>query len=49
VDAIAGELVRKRLDPELLGERAGAALAPVDDAVAELRRVHRMRRDLGRR
>jgi peptidase E len=49
VDAIAGELVRKRLEPELLGDVASAELAPRDDAVAELRRVHRLRRELGRR
>jgi dipeptidase E len=44
VDAIAGELVRKRIDPELLGDRPIGSLGGVDDAVAELRRVHRMRR-----
>jgi len=49
VDAIAGELVRKRLNPELLGDRTPGALGGVDDAVAELRAVHRLRREIGRR
>jgi dipeptidase E len=44
VDAIAGELVRKRLDVELLGEGPRAALGGFDEAVEELRRVNRMRR-----
>ena len=44
VDAIAGELVRKRLDVELLGERVGGPLGGDDDAVRELRRVRHMRR-----
>ena len=43
VDAIAGELVRKRLEPELLGDGPRAALGGIDEAVEELRRVHRMR------
>jgi len=49
VDALAGELVRQRLDPELLlsdgpeGRSAGA-MRPVE----ELRRVHRLRRMMGR-
>jgi dipeptidase E len=43
VDAIAGELVRRRLHPELLGEGAPAPLGGVDDAVEELRHVHRLR------
>jgi dipeptidase E len=43
VDAIAGELVRHRLEPELLGDSDGA-LGGIDDAVEELRRVHRLRR-----
>jgi peptidase E len=44
VDAIAGELVRRRLDVELLGE--GTRREPLggeDDAVRELRRVRAMR------
>jgi dipeptidase E len=47
VDAIEGELVRHRLEPELLrsGERVGA-LTGDDDAVAELRRVHMLRRGI---
>jgi dipeptidase E len=49
VDAIAGELVRKRLEPELLGEDSPPVSRVIDDSIAELRRVHRMRRGLGRR
>jgi peptidase E len=41
VDAIAGELVRHRLQPTLLGESLQSV---EDEAVQELRRVHRMRR-----
>jgi dipeptidase E len=48
VDAIAGELVRHRLEPELLGEGPRSALGGVDDAVQELRRVHQMRRGTAR-
>jgi peptidase E len=49
VDAIAGELVRRRLDPELLlGDASCTALGGRDEAVEELRRVHRMRREIGR-
>ncbi|HEX3911661.1 MAG TPA: peptidase E [Solirubrobacteraceae bacterium] len=47
VDQVAGELVRKRLEPELLGDGEPATLGGIDDAVQELRRVHRMRRGLG--
>jgi dipeptidase E len=43
VDAIAGELVRHRLEPELLGDGPRSALGGFDEAVQELRRVHRMR------
>ena len=46
VDAIAGELVRHRLEPELLGEADHGALGGVDDAVQELRRMHQFRRGL---
>ncbi len=42
-DAIAGELVRRRLQPQLLGHRAGP-LGGEDDAVRELRREQRLRR-----
>ncbi|HWX74510.1 MAG TPA: peptidase E [Solirubrobacteraceae bacterium] len=46
VDAIAGELIRRRIEPELLGaERPGAH---PDDDVQELRRVQRLRRGTGR-
>src|SRR5271166_166979 len=47
VDAIAGELVRHRLEPELLGGGPPGALGGVDEAVQELRHVHRLRRGLG--
>ncbi len=47
VDAIAGELVRHRLQPELLGESdAPGPLASVDEDVQELRRVNRLRRGI---
>ena len=46
VDAIAGELVRQRLQPELLGDGDEGALGGIDEAVEELRRVHRMRRGI---
>jgi dipeptidase E len=49
VDSIAGELVRHRLEPELLlGEGPSKALGGLDEAVEELRRVHRLRRGMGR-
>jgi dipeptidase E len=43
VDAIAGELVRQGLEPELLGELDQGALGGIDDAVQEFRRVRRVR------
>jgi dipeptidase E len=43
VDAIAGELVRHRSEPELLGEGPRDALGGFDEAVQELRHLHRMR------
>ena len=48
VDAIAGELVRHRLEPELLHGRShdALALAHEDDDVRELRRVHMLRRGI---
>jgi dipeptidase E len=50
VDAIAGELVRHRLTPELLHDNSGrphiGALTSDDDAVQELRRVHMLRRGI---
>jgi dipeptidase E len=49
VDQVAGELVRNRLEPELLGGVEQSVLGGVDEAVQELRRVHRMRRGLGDR
>jgi peptidase E len=48
VDAIAGELVRKRIDVELLGDGPRAVLGGFDEAVEELRRVNRMRRGSSR-
>lgn len=47
-DAIAGELLRQRLEVELLGDGPHAALGGRDEAVEELRRVHRMRRGSSR-
>jgi dipeptidase E len=49
VDQVAGELVRHRIEPELLGDGDTGALVAEDEAVQELRRVHRMRRGLGER
>ncbi len=49
VDSIAGELVRRRIQPELLGSRANDPLGGYDEAVEELRRVHRLRRGTGGR
>jgi dipeptidase E len=48
VDQVTGELVRTRLEPELLGGEPGA-LGGIDEAVHELRRVRRMRGGLGER
>jgi dipeptidase E len=45
-DAIAGELVRHRLEPELLGKAHQVGLGGVDEAVVELRRVRLMRRGI---
>ncbi|HEY1689532.1 MAG TPA: peptidase E [Solirubrobacteraceae bacterium] len=42
VDAVAGELVRTRLTPELLGV-SGPSRFAIDDDVAELRQVQRLR------
>jgi dipeptidase E len=47
VDAIAGELVRARLEPELLGAGEHGA-APLDEDIQELRRVQRLRRGITR-
>jgi dipeptidase E len=46
VDAIAGELVRHRLEPELLQGDSEGALGGIDEAVEELRRVQRLRRGM---
>jgi dipeptidase E len=48
VDAIAGELVRRRLEPELLGADARGRSADLDEDVQELRRVHRLRARISR-
>jgi peptidase E len=49
VDAIAGELVRERLEPELLGGGLDGPLGGVDEAVQELRRVRMLRQEMTRR
>ena len=46
VDQVAGELVRHRLAPELLGEDSSGALGGYDEDVQELRRVNRLRRGM---
>ena len=48
VDAIAGELIRDRLEPELLGDGRARGLESMDEDVQELRRVQRVRRGAGR-
>lgn len=44
VDALAGELVRHRLEPELLGADVPSRPPALDDDVRELRRVQQLRR-----
>jgi peptidase E len=44
VDALAGELVRKRLEPDLLGTNDPLPPPALDDDVRELRRIHELRR-----
>jgi peptidase E len=46
VDAVDGELVRRRIEPELLGARPGGLPTPPDD-VLELRHISRLRHELG--
>ena len=46
VDAIAGELVRHRLEPELLGASQPTIQPLLDDDVRELRQVQRLRREM---
>jgi hypothetical protein len=46
VDALAGELVRHRLEPELLGTGESARPPALDDDVQELRRIHHLRRKM---
>ncbi len=48
VDAIAGELLRKRVEPELLGSADCGIPGGLDEDVQELRRVNRMRARRGR-
>jgi peptidase E len=47
VDAIAGELVRRRIEATLLGRDPGGELGGDDEAVRELRHEHRRRRIIG--
>ncbi len=50
VDAIAGELVRRTVEPDLLGAGEDTGLlAAIDEDVEELRRVNRLRRTFGER
>ncbi len=46
VDAIAGELVRHRLEPELFGSEEPTIQPLLDDDVRELRQVQRLRREM---
>jgi dipeptidase E len=46
VDAIAGELVRCRLEPELLGATGRGRAPSLDEDVQEMRRVQRLRRSI---
>jgi peptidase E len=46
VDSLAGELVRHRLEPELLGAGEPPRGPALDDDVQELRRVHQLRREM---
>ncbi|HEY1457018.1 MAG TPA: peptidase E [Solirubrobacteraceae bacterium] len=47
VDAIEGELVRTRLEPELLGNGQRESLARLDEDIQELRDVNRLRQRIG--
>lgn len=46
VDAVGGELVRARLEPELLQPGGLGDLSAITDDIHELRRVHRLRRTI---
>jgi dipeptidase E len=46
VDALAGELVRHRIEPQLLGADQVERRPMLDDDVRELRRVHQLRREM---
>jgi dipeptidase E len=48
VDAVSGELVRRRIEPELLGEGSRGGFGAPDDSVNELRHVRHMRRQAAR-
>ena len=48
VDAIAGELVRRRLEPELLDADPRGRTGDLDEDVQEMRRVHRLRARMSR-
>jgi peptidase E len=48
VDAIAGELVRRRLEPELLGAAERGPSTSFDEDIQELRHVNRMRARVSR-
>ncbi len=46
VDALAGELVRHRLEPELLGVGEPDSRPAIDDDVRELRQIQQLRREM---
>jgi dipeptidase E len=46
VDAVGGELVRARLEPELLQPGGLGDLSAITDDIHELRRVHRLRQNI---
>jgi dipeptidase E len=46
VDALAGELVRHRLEPELLGAHSRERSSVEDEDIRELRDVHRLRQEM---
>jgi dipeptidase E len=46
VDALAGELVRHRLEPQLLGAEEPDRRPALDDDVRELRQIHQLRREM---
>jgi dipeptidase E len=48
VDCVAGELMRRRLEPELLGVEPLGGLGRIDPAVHELRQLRQLRRSITR-